>query len=111
MSRIRIWVSVLVQFVFGLICASFAAFLGLGIVLQLLEIAGWLSESILKIWVGAFIICGVTYGSFSALREYRDLVQERNVENGLCDKCGYDLRESPDRCPECGAIVRKKRRK
>jgi len=107
----RIWMSVVFQFVFGLIFASFAAFLGLGIVLQLLEIAGWLSENIVKIWVGAFIVCGVTYGWFSALREYRDLVRERSMEKGLCDKCGYDLRESPDRCPECGTIVRKKRSK
>jgi hypothetical protein len=42
-----------------------------------------------------------TLWAWMAVRRVR---RNRRAPRGLCPICGYDLRASPNRCPECGTI-------
>jgi hypothetical protein len=49
------------------------------------------------------LVTGALPGIWIVLARKRALVKKRAAQS-LCIHCGYDLRATPDRCPECGAI-------
>lgn len=42
--------------------------------------------------------------AFWAIRFRRRLIQSRRRRDGRCATCGYDLRGTPEQCPECGTV-------
>jgi hypothetical protein len=53
--------------------------------------------ALLLIWAVPAMPCGLAFR--------REWIRRRRRHRGLCVQCGYDLRASKDRCPECGQVI------
>jgi predicted Zn-ribbon and HTH transcriptional regulator len=57
----------------------------------------------LKVPYWSVIFLAATPSLIWARSQSRAYIRARRVRADRCASCGYDLRASPDRCPECGA--------
>lgn len=61
-----------------------------------------------KRWLGwvSLLLLATTVGLLAGRRKLPTRLAERKA-SGSCLRCGYDLRASRDRCPECGTPLAK----
>lgn len=55
------------------------------------------------LWRAYLVAFGLIMAGWRKIEAKRELARERR-RMGICVRCGYDLRGSPGRCPECGVV-------
>jgi hypothetical protein len=69
---------------------GFADFTSTGQTLRFIMLPMWFVCILFALGPGVWLTCR--------------LKQRRRCDGRLCAVCGYDLRATPDRCPECGTV-------
>lgn len=57
------------------------------------------------LWWPAYAVVFVLCAIGTSLFGFADRQRRWRIIEGLCGKCGYDLRASKERCPECGTMI------
>ena len=65
----------------------------------------WLANAV-PLWAIALSTALPPYLVARAIMRQRRERRRLHAEARLCQRCGYDLRATPQRCPECGTVPR-----
>jgi hypothetical protein len=62
---------------------------------------------IISYWT--MLVASAVLTCFAGVPMFRRIRRGRRLARNLCATCGYDVRASPDRCPECGTPITRDR--
>ena len=60
-----------------------------------------------RAWTLPYWLLEVGWMALATGLTYSALQRKRRRDHGLCSRCGYDLRPTPNGCPECGTVPTK----
>ena len=84
---------------FGLLCPLWVPVFMVAISIRIVMTRSWPEPFFFPLIAAYLVIFAITFR-----RARIRWTEAKRAANGLCRKCGYDLRTSPDRCPECGTV-------
>jgi hypothetical protein len=58
-----------------------------------------------RAWVIPEVYLVAIFGALPLIRLRKTIRWQRVIRPGHCHHCGYDLRATPNRCPECGTMA------
>jgi hypothetical protein len=64
--------------------------------------------AVAALWLAGLLATGALVAILTVLGAMawrRELILKTRAERGYCPRCGYDVRATPDRCPECGELT------
>lgn len=85
--------------------AAYAISCALGAsIIALIRHVGPMSRTQMEHGIGGLTLYAII-GGILVIRFYKTKTPEELLRKGKCVHCGYDMRETPIQCPECGHVA------